>query len=325
MALFDMTASTNVRKLMVLNPEYPKDLTVKAGADAVFSTVIEKDGRPTEYTYKWYVNDIPVDNVNTAVYTRNTDSDNGVYTVYCEITNKAGVVKTRTAKMTVNTLPKLDSTKLANATVNVYASKTFEVAISEHGYPRTYTYQWYKNGTKISGATSPSYTFTPTATGTTTLYCTVTNDAGTVTSRTATITANQVFLYDRGDTCGAGWALRRSAYDGVDFTTNNGDGFMVMTRKGSSEGQATTEYINLSKYKTLKGSFYRTCGGDVRFGVLTDAYTQAAYSAHVSIPINSGYVFYSVDISGISGGYVGFDNSNKGERGIIAVSQIWLE
>ena len=86
--------------------------------------------------------------------------------------------------------PILDDNYPKNETVSIHNSITSEVVISTEGYPASYTYQWYKDGNAVSGATSSSYTFTPTTVGTITLYCEVTNKAGTVISRTATITAS---------------------------------------------------------------------------------------------------------------------------------------
>lgn len=68
-------------------------------------------------------------------------------------------------------------------------SATFQVKISSAGHPEVYTYQWYVNDSAVSGATSASYTKTGlTAAGTYKVYCRVTNAAGSVNSRTATLT-----------------------------------------------------------------------------------------------------------------------------------------
>lgn len=68
-------------------------------------------------------------------------------------------------------------------------SATFGVAISEPGNPAEYTYKWYMGGSVIAGATGASVTISGlTAAQTTTVYCEVTNKAGTVTSRVAALT-----------------------------------------------------------------------------------------------------------------------------------------
>lgn len=88
-------------------------------------------------------------------------------------------------------LPVLDSSYPQNVTVVAAASRsaTFAVQISQPGTPAEYTYQWYKNGSAISGATGASVTLSGlTAAASHTVYCVVANKAGTVTSRVATLT-----------------------------------------------------------------------------------------------------------------------------------------
>lgn len=68
-------------------------------------------------------------------------------------------------------------------------SATFQVQIATDGKPAKYTYQWYVNGSAVSGANGTSFTKTGlTSAASYTVYCTVTNKAGTVTSRVATLT-----------------------------------------------------------------------------------------------------------------------------------------
>lgn len=332
--LFDLTASTNSRKLMILDPNYPKDVTttvIKGNTvDATFTAKISEHGKPTEYTYQWYVNDIAIVGATEENFTLTGIGETVTSTVYCDVTNKKGTVRSRVAtlKVTQYYTPVLDSNYPQDVSVEIHKSVTVTAAIATAGYPNSYTYQWYNNGAAVSGATGYTYTFTPTKVGNTSVYCSITNDAGTVSSRTATITANPVYLYNWGNTCDAitgGWHLRYSGYDGVTFTTNNGNGFMVMERHRESEGQASTGwYIDLSKYKTLKVAAMRTCGGDVYFGVMPDPNVIAYYAA-VSIPQTSNYAVYSVDISNISGGYVGFYTAAVAQKGYIGSYSVWLE
>ncbi|MGC4046256.1 MAG: immunoglobulin domain-containing protein [Armatimonas sp.] len=69
--------------------------------------------------------------------------------------------------------------------VAVGSSVTLTVAIAGDGN----TYQWYKDGVAIPGATNASYTILSTVlTNTGTYYAVVTNAFGNVTSQSATIT-----------------------------------------------------------------------------------------------------------------------------------------
>lgn len=88
------------------------------------------------------------------------------------------------------TLPILNASYPQDVTVTASTGGTsgFSVSISEHGRPVEYTYQWYVNGSAVSGATSSTYTRSTVQAGTYTIYCDVTNKAGTVSSRIATLT-----------------------------------------------------------------------------------------------------------------------------------------
>jgi len=56
------------------------------------------------------------------------------------------------------------------------------------------TYQWNLNGTPIAGATSASYTVTASSSATGNYTCTISNDAGSVTTPAATLTLNTTHL-----------------------------------------------------------------------------------------------------------------------------------
>jgi kumamolisin len=81
------------------------------------------------------------------------------------------------------------TTQLGSQTVTVGQSVTFSVTAAGTG---TLTYQWYMNGTAISGATSASYTIPSTATGSAGTYSVIVTDPfGSTTSSSFTLTVNQ--------------------------------------------------------------------------------------------------------------------------------------
>ncbi len=81
------------------------------------------------------------------------------------------------------------TTQPANQTVTAPATATFSVSASGTA---PLSYQWQKNGTNISGATSSSYTTpsTTTADSGSVFRCVVSNSAGSATSNGATLTVN---------------------------------------------------------------------------------------------------------------------------------------
>lgn len=83
--------------------------------------------------------------------------------------------------------------------VDVFASETgnvsFSVAITEHGRPEQYAYQWYLNGEAVVGAINSNYTlYDLTEIGMKTVYCVITHKAGSITSRAATVTIKDPML-----------------------------------------------------------------------------------------------------------------------------------
>lgn len=84
--------------------------------------------------------------------------------------------------------PELDGTLPADASYITGGSVVCNALILGEYDPADYTYQWYVNNIAIVGATNSSYTVNSSTVGTMTVYCNVTNRAGTVSSRVATIT-----------------------------------------------------------------------------------------------------------------------------------------
>jgi hypothetical protein len=75
-----------------------------------------------------------------------------------------------------------------NETVNVGDTPSFSVIVTG---TTPFTYQWRRNGSNISGATSPSYSFVAQAADNGAQFSVVvTNSVGTATSNTATLTVN---------------------------------------------------------------------------------------------------------------------------------------
>lgn len=88
--------------------------------------------------------------------------------------------------------PKI-TTQPSAASATAGSSTTFSVVASGTG---PFTYQWYKSGSAINGATSASYTINSAATSDAGSYSViVTNSAGSVTSNSATLTLGSSRLY----------------------------------------------------------------------------------------------------------------------------------
>lgn len=346
--IFDLSANSNGRKLPELNPDYPQDQSVTFiqgnAASAVFTAAIAADGRPAKYTYQWYADDAAVEGATAPSYTMSGFSASGTHKVYCVVTNAAGSVTTRTATLTVDmyTLPVLDASYPANASVTINNSVTSKVVVSTDGNPAEYTYQWYKDGVAISGATSPSYTFTPTEIGSNTLYCEVTNAAGTVTSRTATITGTVTYLYNKGDQCTSltnGWTAKydpdTSYYKHGTLTTNAGN--MTITANGAASTSTGAQYVVAMTSKTVnlanaKKLYIRVTGNTLSGGTLGYRTLRVRTGSSVDSTSNvaaaksiAGTGLYVLDVSSLTGSYyIGIDvSAENNTKATLVVTEVY--
>ena len=167
----------------------PSNQTVTVGQAAAF-TVVATGTAPL--SYQWQKSGTAISGATSASYTTpaTTSADNGAQFVVV-VSNPVGSVTSNAGTLTVNassTAPSI-TTQPANQTVTVGQTATFKV-VAAGAAPLSY--QWQKNGTAISGATSASYT-TPATTSADNgaqFRVVVSNVAGNVTSNAATLTVN---------------------------------------------------------------------------------------------------------------------------------------
>ena len=149
----------------------------------LYATVYGGSG---SYSYQWYLNGSAVPGATNFSWTF-TPSSTGSDIVNVVASDSQGDVGTsKNASVTVN--PKLTATiSPTSASIPIGNSQTF-TSNTTGGTP-TYSYQWYANGVAVSGATSSTWTFTPSSRGVYTVNLVVTDAANNaVTSNNATLT-----------------------------------------------------------------------------------------------------------------------------------------
>ncbi len=156
----------------------PQSVTVTAGAQTSFSVTATGD----DLSYQWFFNGNPIDGATNATYTISTAGSNnsGTYTV--RVTNANGFVTSTGATLSLvsSTVPVITTQPAANVEINQGANYKFSVVASGQA---PLSYQWFKNGAPISGATGSSYTISPaTSSDAGTYTVTVSNSLGSVTS-----------------------------------------------------------------------------------------------------------------------------------------------
>lgn len=177
------TATVTVLTAPVITTQ-PSSVSANLNTPATFTVVATGDS----LTYQWYKGGVAISGATGSSYTVLATAANAAsYKV--KVTNGAGSVTSATATLTVVGPPTITS-QPSNLTVGVGSTATFTVTATGTG---SLTYQWYKNGTAISGATSTSYTTPATLSGDSgaTFYVRVSNSAGTIQSSTVTLTVDQ--------------------------------------------------------------------------------------------------------------------------------------
>ena len=167
----------------------PASQTITAGQTATFSAGASGTA---PLSYQWSKNGTAISGATSSSYTTpaETTSDNGAQFAVV-VSNSAGSATSNTAVLTVNPATVAPSITGQPTSQSITAGQTATFSVVANG-TAPLSYQWRKNGTAISGATSSSYT-TPAETTSDNgalFSVVVSNSAGNVTSNSATLTVN---------------------------------------------------------------------------------------------------------------------------------------
>lgn len=161
----------------------PTNLTINVGQNIALTAVASGYPAPT---YQWYLNGNPISGATGASYTFPSATTANAGDYYVVATNAYGSATSSTATVVVNVVAPTITTSPASQTGTIGGAVSFSVSASGSA---PLTYQWFKNGSPISGATSSTYNIATTTAGDIgTYYATVSNSAGTATSDTAVLT-----------------------------------------------------------------------------------------------------------------------------------------
>ena len=165
----------------------PVSITVTASQSVSFS--VTASGTAT-LKYQWRKNGTAITGATSAAYTiaSATSTDAASYSVV--VSNSAGSVTSSAATLTVYASVTAPSITSQPAALAVTAGQPASLTVSATG-TGPLSYQWKKNGTAVTGATSATYTIAATTNADAASYSVVvSNSAGSVTSSTATLTIN---------------------------------------------------------------------------------------------------------------------------------------
>lgn len=190
--------------------------------------------------YQWYQNGILMPGQTGSVLTLPNVQLSSAAAFYCIVSNAYGSAQSNTVTLTVGSglTPVAITSQPSNVSSSIGSNVSFSVTAT--GSP-TITYQWYKNGTLISGATSSTLALTNIQAGDIAgYYCVVSNSVNSIQSSTATLSA--------GITAGWGWAATVPAQVS-DLTSLQGSGVFTSGGTITADFRANTSPNLLIMYE----------------------------------------------------------------------------
>jgi hypothetical protein len=167
----------------------PSAQTVIAGSKATFTVTASG----TSPTYQWYFNNSPISSATNAIYTITNTQTSNVGSYYVVVTNALGSVTSQNISLSL--LNPLITSQPQSTSTSLGSTVTLNVASTGLGN----TYQWYLNGTAITGATSSNLTLTNVQTSDAGTYTVVvTNAYGSITSSSAVLSISNTTASNPG-------------------------------------------------------------------------------------------------------------------------------
>lgn len=163
----------------------PSATTICATGSVTFSSAVNNNG--TSPTYTWQKNGVTISGATLSSYTASSVNNGDVFRcIMASSAQCANPVNDTSNSVTITvTAPVTPSVIISASSTTICAggSVTFTATPTNGG--SSPTYQWQKNGSNISGATSATYT-TTTLAHNDVITCILTSNAGCVTAPTAT-------------------------------------------------------------------------------------------------------------------------------------------
>ena len=247
----------------------PLALSKLQGQSASFS--VTATGTAT-LTYQWYKDGVAITGATSATYAISSVQSSNAGTYKVLVMNTGGWLYSQEVALVFVTTPVI-SVQPASFTGDSVQSAGQPVRLSVTASGGSLSYQWYKNGSAISGATASTYTILSiSATGATgSYYVKITNAVGSVTSSTAIVTLVDppVFLVQPvslakpfGSSATLSVVINSAAPVNYQWYK---DGFAITGATGSS--------YTISSVNTLDNALYRVSVSNTSFNYYSNSVT----------------------------------------------------
>ena len=163
----------------------PANVNVELGMRAVFTATVDSS---LPVTYQWTRGGFPIPGATSASYVFNTTTsgDDGAV-LRLMATNELGTVNSDPAMLRVSIVPPVITQQPTSVVLTDIGGQANFLVEVRSGLP--VTYQWFRNGVALLGATTAHYSLVPTEADIGALFTVViSNDLGSVTSANATVT-----------------------------------------------------------------------------------------------------------------------------------------
>jgi parallel beta-helix repeat protein len=181
------TATATVNSALSISVS-PSSVAMDVGQSQTFTPSVS--GGTSPFSYRWYLDGKAVSGATGTSYTYSPASS-GSHTVSVRVTDSASTpvtAQSSSASVSVNGALSV-SISPSSVTMDVDQSQMFTSSVS--GGTSPFAYQWYLNDSAVSGATSASWAFAPSSSGSYSVYARATDVASAVaTSNTAVVTVN---------------------------------------------------------------------------------------------------------------------------------------
>ncbi|MGD0160757.1 MAG: PKD domain-containing protein, partial [Candidatus Bathyarchaeia archaeon] len=163
----------------------PVSVTLDVGQSQTFASNVT--GGTSPYSYQWFMNGGMIAGANSSSWALTSSLPSSYIEIYAEVTDSNGTEATSNiANVNVNASPSV-SILPSSIVIALGQSQTFNSTVTGGTFP--YAYQWFLNGTAVSGANFSGWVFTPASEGSYTIYANITDSNGVqATSNNATIT-----------------------------------------------------------------------------------------------------------------------------------------
>ncbi|MGB7566364.1 MAG: FISUMP domain-containing protein, partial [Chitinivibrionales bacterium] len=215
----------------------PSAQSVCIGGGASFTVVAAGSGT---LTYQWQKGGASISGATSPTYSIASVASGDAASYTCVVTGGCGPVTSNAAALSVNAATTvIDPTSIIRT---IGTSASFTVTGSGAG---TLSYQWEKNGSNISGATTATYTIGSVASADQGSYsCTVAGSCGAVTSNAATLTIQCSVTYNgNGNTSGTAPGTTNDNYNTDIVISNSGtlakSGLVFVNWNTAADGSGT--------------------------------------------------------------------------------------